>query len=138
MNKSKLVLLAATFMFLGWMLLFQGTQPASSSPLLGITLTPTRQVPQITITSTVVVPTSLPTILAPTAAAPTAAAPTVVTPTKTPVVATLPPPSQPQSTPVIIPITGSDHSVNMNGLVNLGLLFLALGLIMVGLISRKR
>lgn len=109
MAKSKSVIFALVLFILGWFMLFQGTQPAGASPLLGITLTPTvitptRQVPQVTLT---------------------------------PVVPTLPPP-QPQSTPVIIPVTGSDQSLDLNGLANLGLVFLALGLIVVGFSGRHK
>lgn len=119
MNKSKLVLLAAAILIVGWMLLFQGTQPASSSPLLGITLTPTRLVPQVTVTSTVAPPTNTPVV-------------------HTPVVPTLPPPTHPQSTVVIIPVTGSIQSADMSGLANLGLVLLAFGLIVVGFSNRKK
>jgi hypothetical protein len=105
MNKSKLVLFLAVALILGWVLLFQGTQTTSASPLLGITLTPTRLVPQVTLT---------------------------------PVVPTLPPPPPPESTPVIIPVTGGDHSLDLNGLANLGLVFLALGLIVVGFAGKHK
>jgi len=109
MKKSKIALLAVVVLVLGWVLMFQGTQPAGASPLLGITLTPTRQVPQVTVTATA-----------------------------TPVVPTLPPPQPPQTTPAIIPVTGSDHSLDLNGLANLGLVFLALGLIVVGFSGRNK
>lgn len=105
MQKSKFILFVAVFLILAWVILFQGTQSTSASPLLGITLTPTRVVPQITLT---------------------------------PVVPTLPPPPPPASTPVIIPVTGSDQSLDLNGLANLGLVFLALGLIVVGFSGRHK
>jgi hypothetical protein len=111
MVQSKFFLFAIVLFVLGWFMLFQGTQPAGASPLLGITLTPTvitptRQVPQVTLTPAPVVPT-------------------------------LPPP-QPQSTPVIIPVTGSDFSMPAGSLENLGLVLLAFGLIAAGLSGRKK
>ena len=112
MNKTKFALFAAALLIVGW-LLFSGTQPTSASPLLGITLTPTRFVPNVTLTP--VPPTSVP--------------PTSVPPT-------LPPPAQ--STPgFIIPVTGSDHVANVDGLISLGLVFVAAGLIAAGLAVRK-
>lgn len=109
MAKSKSVIFALVLFILGWFMLFQGTQPAGASPLLGITLTPTvitptRQVPQVTLT---------------------------------PVVPTLPPP-QPQSTPVIIPVTGSDQSLPAGSLENLGLVLLAFGLIAAGVSGHRK
>ncbi len=110
MNKTKFALLATALLVLGWMLLFNGTQTTSASPLLGITLTPTRFVPAVTVVPTNVPPTSVP--------------------------PTLPPP--PQTTGFIIPVTGSNHVANTDSLVNLGLLFVAAGLIAAGLATRKK
>lgn len=105
MQKSKFILFVAVFLILAWVILFQGTQSTSASPLLGITLTPTRVVPQITLT---------------------------------PVVPTLPPPPPPASTPVIIPVTGSDQSLPAGSLENLGLVLLAFGLIAAGVSGHRK
>ena len=81
MNKTKYLLMFSIILFTGWMIFFQGTQPASSSPLMGFTLTPTDPVP----TNTPVVPTNTPVIPTNTPAIPTN---TPVVPTNTPVVPT--------------------------------------------------
>jgi hypothetical protein len=120
MFRVKFLLLSVVFLAFGWFVLFQGTQPVSSSPLLGITMTPTPETPKPTFTP---VFTKTPDA-----------------PTRVPVVNTLPPPPHTITTPdspLIIPVTGTDKSTNTNGLVNLGLVFLAFGLIAAGLSIRK-
>jgi hypothetical protein len=121
MFRAKFLLLSVVLLAFGWFVLFQGTQPVSSSPLLGITMTPTQDQPKPTFTP--VVPTRTPDA-----------------PTKIPVVNTLPPPPNTVTTPdspLIIPVTGTDKSTNSNSLVNLGLVFLAFGLIAAGFSIRK-
>jgi hypothetical protein len=110
MQKAKFYLLITVVFFMGWMIFVQGTQPASSSPLMGFTLTPTQVI--VTLTST----------------------PVRVTPTDP--ARTLPPP--PQQTPFIIPVTGTDRSINTEGVINIGLVLAAFGLIAAGLKTRKK
>ncbi len=57
MNKKQTALIALCLIIVGWVLMFPTTQPASSSPMLGFTLTPTPHVPQITPTRTPRIPT---------------------------------------------------------------------------------
>jgi hypothetical protein len=160
MNKTKYLLMFSIILFTGWMIFFQGTQPASSSPLMGFTLTPTDPVPTDTPvvptntpviptntpaipTNTPVVPTNTPVIPTNTPVVPTntPGGPTstpsglTLTPT-TPVVNTVPPP--PEQTPFIIPVTGTDRTGSQEGLINLGLALVAFGLIAAGLKLRKQ
>jgi hypothetical protein len=118
MQKAKLFVMISVVLFLGWMTFFQGTQPASSHPLFGFTLTPAPSNTPVVPTNTPVPPTNTP-----------------VVPTS-PVVNTLPPP--PQQTPFIIPVTGTDRSGNMEGMINVGLVLVAFGLIAAGLKSYKK
>jgi hypothetical protein len=113
MLKTKAVLLTLAVLFLGWIFLFQVIQPVSSSPLLGITLTPTLETPKATFTP--IVPTKPP------------------VPTLPP-----PPPGTTPEAPILIPVTGSDKSANLDGVINLGLIVAACGLIYVGLSKRKK
>jgi hypothetical protein len=113
MQKAKFYLMIAVVFFMGWMIFVQGTQSASSSPLLGFTLTPTT----VIVTNTPFVPTE-----------------PVITPTVH--IITLPPP--PQQTPFIIPVTGTDRSGSSDGVINIGLVLVAFGLIAAGLLTSKK
>jgi hypothetical protein len=44
----------------------------------------------------------------------------------------------PTGDPFIIPVTGADRTVNVEGMINIGLVVVALGLIAVGLKSNKK
>ncbi len=114
MNKKHTALIALCLIIFGWVLLFQTTQVASSSPRLDISLTPTQEEPTITDT------------------------PHVPDITVTPQIPTLPPP--PTQTGFLIPVTGADHSVSAGGsmLVTTGLVVLALGIVCLGLSMRKK
>ncbi len=111
MNKKQAALIALCVIIVGWVLMFPTTHPASSSPMLGFTvtppdtITPTPHVPEITVT---------------------------------PDIPTLPPP--PVQTQVLIPVTGADHSAAAGGgmLVTTGLVVLAIGMVCLGLSLRKK
>jgi hypothetical protein len=112
MAKAKFVILSLVILAFGWMVLFQGIHPASSSPLLGFTVTPTPEQPK---------PTPTPKI-------------TTVPPT-------LPPPLPPEVTPdspLIIPVTGADKTASVDNVVNIGMVLLAFGLIAAGITIRKQ
>ncbi len=113
MNKKQTALLALCLIIVGWVLMFPTTQTASSSPMLGFTLTPNN-----TITPTPRVPQ--------------------ITPSVTRKIPTLPPP--PTQTGVLIPVTGADHSVAAGGgmLVTTGLVVLAIGMVCLGLSMRRK
>ncbi len=110
MNKKQTALIALCVIIVGWVLMFPTTHPASSSPMLGFTVTP----PEITNT------------------------PHVPEITVTPDIPTLPPP--PVQTQVLIPVTGADRSVAAGGgmLVTTGLIVLAIGMVCLGLSMRKK
>jgi len=131
MNKDRKVLLIFCLVILAWLLLFPTTQAASSSPLLGFTLTPTTP-PQPS--STPVVPTKTP------VATSISLTDTPVSPSKTPgnTIATLPPPSTHPG--VLIPVTGANRSAaaGSNLLITAGLIVAAIGLAFLGFSKRKK
>ncbi len=117
MNKKQTALIALCLVIVGWVLMFPTTHPASSSPMLDITLTPTTEPETPTLT------------------------PHVPEITVTPEVPTLPPPPPPPvETQVLIPVTGADRSVAAGGgmLVTTGLIVLAIGMVCLGLSMRKK
>ena len=118
MTKNQTALIALCLVIVGWVLLFPTTQVASSSPLLGFTLTPSNTPEPPTVTNTPHVPG--------------------ITPSVTPKIPTLPPP--PTQPGVLIPVTGADNSVSTSGsmLVTAGLVVLALGMVCLGMSMRKK
>lgn len=114
MSKNQTALIALCLVIVGWVLLFPTTQVASSSPMLGFTLTPSEIPPS----ETPHVPQ--------------------ITPSTTPRIPTLPPP--PTQPGVLIPVTGADNSVTAGGsmLVTAGLVVLALGMVCLGMSMRKK
>ena len=116
MTKNQTALIALCLVIVGWVLLFPTTQVASSSPMLGFTLTPSNTPEEPTVTNTPHVPEI----------------------TVTPNIPTLPPP--PTQPGVLIPVTGADNSVSTSGsmLVTAGLVVLALGMVCLGMSMRKK
>lgn len=112
MSKAKSIVLVLCVLAIGWMMLSLNTSVVHSSPLMGITLTPTSKPEQPTITPTVKVPDI----------------------TVTPQIPTVPAPNNTPQSPELIPVTGADmagealRSVFQVGLVALGLGLTALGL----------
>ena len=110
MDRNRRIILVLCVAFSLWILLFPATQAASSSPLLGFTLTPTKQIS------------------------------TSVSNTETPTrrVATLPPP--PTQPGVLIPVTGANRSAATGGglLISAGVVVVAIGLVCLSLSRRKK
>jgi hypothetical protein len=118
MTKNRILLVVLCLVVSLWTLFFLTTQSASSSPLLGFTLTPTKQIStSVSITDTPAAP-----------------------PTNTPgnKINTLPP--GPPSTKVLIPVTGASQSLPPASslLIVSGLLVSAVGLVCLGLSRRKK
>ncbi len=111
MDRNRRIILVLCVAIGLWIMLFPATQAASSSPMLGFTLTPTKAI------STSVSLTE--------------------TPTKR--VATLPPPAVTQ-TGVLIPVTGANQSAAASGglLVLAGVVVVASGIVALGLSRRKK
>jgi hypothetical protein len=152
MKKARFPLFVIVSIAFAWVLFFRVTSPVSSSPLLGLTLTPT--VPTatntpvtptntpVTPTNTPVTPTNTPVtptltlVVSRTPSGPTATftptSPTDPTQTITPFIPTLPPPQTTQTLPILIPVTGVDQTFHPDMLINFGLIALAGVLILVG------
>jgi len=152
MNKERNLVLIFCLVILTWFLLFPAAQGASSSPLLGFTLTPTAPAAA---SSTAVVPSNTPVVPSNTPVVPsnTPVSPsqtpvatsisltdTPVSPSKTPgnSIPTLPPPSSQPG--VLIPVTGADRSAAAGSslLITTGLVVALIGLACLGYSRRKK
>src|SRR5512146_24685 len=109
MNKKQTTLIALCLIIFGWVLLFQTTQVASSSPMLGFTLTPS-DTPKVPGT----------------------------TPSATPKIPTLPPPPTDPGILIPVTGVDNSVSAGGSMLVTTGLVVLAIGMVCLGLSMRKK